>query len=376
MNSVKIIHTGDLHLCSARTGVKGGKAEIENTFFRIINICKNEKIDFLLIAGDLFDSPFVPQADATEIISAMSQIPDTVIAISAGNHDPACQGSVYFKNTFPENVIIFTSKAQSVEFPQKGVRLWGAGFGDRFETAPLLRSFNVEPSSELINLGVLHGEALSENSPSRYNPVYHSDIEKSGLDYLALGHIHKRSAIEQIGTCRYSYCGCPDGRGFDEIGSCGIYIGSISKQGCQLEYRELSSRQYIIDRVDISGCTTVFSAAESILAHIKTRFGEAFDRNLYRISVTGVLSIDSSLNPTQIQAILSESLYYIRIYDETDTDISDISKIAAEASIRGIFVTKMLERLQNTPEANQAVVKAALKLGLRAFSKEVKLNDN
>ena len=68
MKEVKILHTADLHLGAARTGVKGGKAEIENTFLRIIRLCNAESVDFLLIAGDLFDAPFVSLDDASKII--------------------------------------------------------------------------------------------------------------------------------------------------------------------------------------------------------------------------------------------------------------------------------------------------------------------
>ena len=119
MKMVKIIHTGDLHIGSKRTQVPGGKAEIENTFFNILDLCKTESVDFLLIAGDLFDSPYLPPSDAEKIISAMAQLPNTIIAISPGNHDFVCPGSVYLKHNFPENVVVFTSFMEFVDFPEK-----------------------------------------------------------------------------------------------------------------------------------------------------------------------------------------------------------------------------------------------------------------
>ena len=95
MNSIKIIHTADCHLGSGRSHVENGKSELKNTFFRILGLCHENSVDFLLIAGDLFDSPFVDRETVREVASAMRDIPDTSIIITSGNHDCACAGSVY-----------------------------------------------------------------------------------------------------------------------------------------------------------------------------------------------------------------------------------------------------------------------------------------
>lgn len=375
MNSIKIIHTADLHLGSGRTAVKNGSLELENTFFRIIELCKTENIDFLLIAGDLFDTPFVAPALAERVISAISQIPETIVAIVPGNHDCACPGSVYLKHRFPDNTVIFTSFLEYIDFPNKHTRLWGAGFTERFESIPLLNQIT-EKSDSLINLGVLHGELVADASPSSYNPISHSAIKDSGLDYLALGHIHKRSAIQSLGKTQFSYSGCPDGRGFDESGSQGIYMGEISKDCCKLDYIELSSRQYIIDNMDITLQKNSFEIADFILNKIKSDYGDDHSKNLYRITLTGEISADSSIAASQIQAILSSHTAHITIYDETNPDLTNISQLANEQSLRGIFVKKMLERINNAPPEEQRHYKSSLKLGLKAFNMGVMLNDN
>ena len=373
MDTVKIIHTADLHLGSARTGIKNGKLEIENTFYKIINLCKTEKVDFLLIAGDLFDSPY--QENAENIISAMSQIPETTIAIAPGNHDPACPGSVYLRYKFPNNVVIFQGFGEYIDFPEKNVRLYGGGFTDRFEKISLMRSFEAT-SSDFINICILHADLVPESGASQYNPITTSQIEASGFNYLALGHIHKRSEIQTLGKTHFAYPGCPDGMGFDELGSHGIYIGEIGKDLCKLEYREISSRQYIIDDVIISGCANSFDAVNKVLSHIRLTYGEEFNRNLYRIRLCGELPADTAVDCSQVQALLAETLNYISIEDCTDTDISDLSKITAESSLRGIFAQKMLARINAVEPEMQETYRNSLKIGLKAFNKGVKLDDN
>lgn len=373
MDTVKIIHTADLHLGSSRTGVKNGRIEIENTFYKIINLCKTEGVDFLLIAGDLFDSPY--QDNIENIIIAMAQIPMTTIAIAPGNHDPACPGSVYLRYKFPDNVVIFQGFGEHVDFPEKNVRLYGGGFTDRFEKLSLMRSFDA-PSSDSINICVLHADLLPESATSDYNPITASQIETSGFDYVALGHIHKRSEIQKLGKTHFAYPGCPDGMGFDELGSHGIYIGEIGTDFCKLEYHEISSRQYIIDDVVITGCENSFDAVDKILNYIQTAYGEEYNRNLYRIRLYGELSADTAVDSSQIQALLAETLNHIKVEDCTDTDISDLSKIIAENSLRGIFAQKMLARINAAQPDMQETLRRALKVGLRAFNKGVKLDDN
>ncbi len=374
MKTVKIIHTGDLHIGSKRTQVPGGKTEIENTFLGILDLCKKESVDFLLIAGDLFDSPYLLPSDAERIISAMAQLPNTIIAISPGNHDSACPGSIYLKHNFPPNVVVFTSFMEFVDFPEKGVRLHGAAFTDRFEKISLLQ--NVSPHPEFINLGVIHGDLVTDGSSSSYNPITPSAISACGLDYLAIGHIHKRTAIDKIGKTHFAYCGCPDGMGFDEIGTMGVYMGTVSRDDCNLSFVETSSRKYIIENFDVSSFTDSFGASEAILSHIKSKFGEAFANNLYRINLVGTLPASTSVDPWQIKRTLSKEVHFVDVFDSTEADITDISSLESETSLRGIFVKKMLEKISAAGDEDVTDLTNALKIGLKAFSKGVKLNDN
>ncbi len=375
MAGVKILHTGDFHIGSSRSGISSGRAELKNTFIKVVNVCKEEKIDFLLIAGDLFDTPFPDNETSEEIIEAMSQIPDTVIAITPGNHDYVCPGSVWLKNKFPDNVIIFTSFMEYYDFEEKNVRLFGAAFTDRFERIPQLSS-NLSLSENMINLCVLHGQTVSALGESEYNPIPVNSVETSGFDYLALGHVHKRSEIQKSGKTFYSYCGCPDGRGFDEDGSRGVYVGTIEKGKCNLVYTELSTRKYIIDTLDISGCETTNQISAKIISYIKEKYSDGYRNNLYRISLCGTVSTDFTPDISRIECAVKDEVTYIRVYDKTETDLKNISALASESSFRGIFVQKLLEMQNSADDADKDLYIKALRLGLKAFEREVTLGDN
>ena len=374
MDSIKIIHTADLHLGSGRTAVKNGKAEIENTFFKIIDLCETQKVDFLLIAGDLFDTPFVSPDLFEKVSSAISKVPETTVVISPGNHDCACPGSVYLKYDFPKNTVIFSSFLEYVDFPEKKTRIFGAGFTDRFESLPLLHTpDDINPG--FINICVLHGELTATTAQSTYNPIPPSAIEDSGFDYIALGHIHKRSNIEVLGSTRFSYCGCPDGMGFDDTGSRGIYLGNISKTECNLEYMELSSRQYILESFNISSFNNSFEISDALFKHIKDSSPDRFSDNIYRITLVGDIPSDMTIELSQIKSILAEKLFYLELIDGTTTNLLDVERFKDEPSLRGIFVKKMLEKIENAAPGERQLYKDALKFGLNSFTKGVSLDD-
>jgi len=344
MEEVKIIHTGDLHIGSSRSDVINGKAEIINTFFRIVKLCETERVDFLLISGDLFETPFAETDTVTEIIDAIEKIPETIVAISPGNHDCACAGSVYSVADFPKNVIIFNTLDDYFLFPQKNVCLFGAAFKSNFESDSMLkRPETLNP--DFINICVLHGDIVSSAAESKYNPITASQIANCGFDYLALGHIHKRTEILKIGATFFSYCGCPDGRGFDEYGSRGLYLGTVTKGHCNLQYVEMSSRKYVFDSVDISDCETSLSITSKILSYLQESYAPDYEKNLYRISLNGILPASFVPNIDQIQSTIDHQLTYIQITDRTETDLTDIATIAKENSLRGLFVQKMLQMI-------------------------------
>ena len=119
---------------------------------------------------------------------------------------------------------IFSRDVYCFPFPEKGVYVYGAGFTASYEPEPLL--MRIPPEKEgAIRLGVLHGDLLAA---SGYNPVSEGDLRKSGLHYVALGHVHQPSpTVLRAGKTAYAYSGSPEGCGFDELGARGIYGGSI-----------------------------------------------------------------------------------------------------------------------------------------------------
>jgi len=375
MEKVKIIHCADLHL-GAELSALGERAaqrrqELLINFFRIVDLCKEEHADALLIAGDFFEG--AGRACAPQVKAALGEIPDTVVAIAPGNHDYFCADSPYADEDWPSNTLIFRSGLDCAEFPEKRLRLWGAAFTETYVTAPLLTSAAV-PKDNLINICVLHGELVSEGQPSNYNPVTLSQIGASGMDYIALGHIHKRSGIEKRGSTYYAYPGCPEGKGFDELGEKGVYAGTVWKGGVELAFRPLCRRMNLEARADISGAGTDREAAGMAFAALREAYGERCREHLYKLTLTGTPREGYAPDCGAIARLLTETehLYYCKAKNGTRPAL-DLAALAKESSLKGFFVRRMLDKMSDAKE--RAQYERALHLGLKAFDGEVPYED-
>ncbi|MBR5381660.1 MAG: DNA repair exonuclease, partial [Oscillospiraceae bacterium] len=266
--SVKIIHSADFHLDSPFDSLPEKKALERRREQRVLleslaELAERERADLLLLSGDLFDSSVCYYETCETLLRVLSSIRARIF-ISPGNHDYYCDRSPYAVMEFPENVHVFTSPViRSVELPDLGCRVYGAAFTSQ-SSRSLLRGF-AAPDDGMINLMALHGDLTGD----RYNFISTHDIESSGLDYLALGHIHAFSGICSAGKTFYAYPGCTEGRGFDETGKKGVIAGSVSKGAAKLRFVPLPGRQYRVVDADVSGSDPASAAAAAITEAMK-----------------------------------------------------------------------------------------------------------
>ena len=203
---LKFIHAADFHLDSAFAALPPEKAaerrrEQRELPGRLAEAVRTWGAELVLLSGDLFDAkPYPETVEAVKAALAEMAVP---VFLAPGNHDP--YGPPY-TGDWPGNVHIFrTSRMESVPLPELGVTVHGAAFLAPTQEEGLLRGFTA-PEDGTVHIGVLHGE-LGETSV--YDPVSREDIAASGLAYLALGHIHKRTEPLRFGMTTAAWPGCP-----------------------------------------------------------------------------------------------------------------------------------------------------------------------
>lgn len=370
MNSVKILHTADIHI-GARdaflgTAAEGRRFETLLTFERIIDLAKEKGVQILAIAGDLFDSNNVEAAFIDGVFNKISTTPEIKVIFAAGNHDPLNADSPFITHTLPQNLFVLKGNDDVITFEDIKTKVYGRSFESVYLKGE--EEFTIAPDKNYINIMVQHGE-LRADLGSDYNSITPKFVKKSGMDYIALGHVHAHTPIGKIENTSFAYCGCPEGQGFDELDQKGVYLGDISKGKCEMEFVPVSKRQHIVRRVDVTNCDDI---AATVLEDIKENVQNWAD-NLYKIELTGSISPDSELNLAEITARLSSVLYFVKIKDKTEFAL-DLELLAKESTLKGVFVKNMLEKIKTAEDKD--AVKRALNIGLRAFNSEVKYNED
>ena len=249
---LKIIHGADFHLDSPFSGLTPKRAaqrrgEQRELLERLAELARKKGAGLVLLAGDLLDSERVFPETALALSKALASIPCPVF-IAPGNHDPYTDRSIWTALNWPDNVHIFRSHdLERVDLP--GCTLWGRAFtGAHQETSPL--EGLAVPGDGKLHLAVLHGCVGERNG---YGPISPAEIAASGLDYLALGHIHQGSGLNKEGNTFWAYPGCPEGRGFDELGDKGVLYVEAEPGQVKSQFVSLAKRRYEIITADITG---------------------------------------------------------------------------------------------------------------------------
>lgn len=375
MSSVKILHCADIHIGAAESflGTRSDSRQAETliTFEKIINLAKENSVDVLLIAGDLFNSNTIEKTFVDRVFECFEAVPDIKIVYAAGNHDPLNSESPFKKYALPENLFVLDTKDCYVEFADLKTRVYGKSFKEVYMNGE--PHFSITPDTSYINLMCIHGELRSDLG-SDYNSITGEFIENSGMDYIALGHVHKRTDIGKIGNTYLSYCGCPEGQGFDELGEKGIYLGEISKGGCSLQFVPTAKRLHNAESIDISGLLTSSEIASHIIETVKQKYPDNFADNLYKIVLTGYVDETADISVPEIASRLNEAVYFAKVKNKTEIKVDFVS-LSQEKTLKGVFVKNMLAKIESADEAEKERLKAALNMGLKAFGGEVSYDE-
>ncbi len=376
MKTVKILHTADIHIGAAESflGISADTRRYETlmTFERILDLGLENGVELILIAGDLFDSNRIEERFTEAVLNKISSVAPIKVVFVAGNHDPLNAESPFVTHNLPQNLYVLGTKDESITFDDIGSCVLGRSFENTYLKGE--EQFALTPKSDYINILVQHGELKSDLN-SDYNAITPRFIKNSGVDYIALGHVHKKTDIGRIDNTFFAYCGCPEGQGFDELDEKGVFIGEIGKGICDLKFVACSKRRHIYEKIDVSGKENGEEIGTHILKTLKNNYGEEFADNLYKIELIGEISPQAQIIVSEIESRISSQLYFVKLRDNTEY-LLDLETLAKESSLKGVFVKNMREKMENAPEDEKELYKKALSLGLKAFSTEVKYDED
>lgn len=361
---VTFLHTSDIHLgvkinnknFSLREREKR-RAELWETFEKIINIVKDKGLKYLFIAGDMINLDYCNFKDIKRIISLFERIKDTNVVITCGNNDPYSITSLYEFSAWPSNVHLFknTEKVEKLEF-EDGVCIYSlsyksGGYGDKVE-----QIYNIKPDNTKINILLLHAEAIDDKDHYLYiNP----NIIKYKFNYCALGHKHEYLNLEP----NIIYPGTPEPFNFiyNENERHGVIIGEIDTDYLFTEFLPISNRKFVYKEVSIEKDFD-FNQILDLIKETENKID--IMKDFVKIKLTGTVSNEVSIEEIKNEA--KQFFYYIEFEDEYSYEKSVTETIG---KLRGNILESYITQFENVDKSN-IITEKAFELGLQILKSE------
>lgn len=347
---MKLLHASDFHLDSPLSGLPGSKSalrrgELRDIPARLAALAREEGVELVLLPGDLFDGGRVYPETVRALARALGEMAVPVF-IAPGNHDYYHSKSPYAAAPWPDNVHIFTQPGlESVELPELGCVVHGCAFTAPHREDDPLVGFSV-PEDGKTHLLCLHGEV---GLAGTYAPIDPKSLERCGAAYAALGHVHATGS-GRVGKTLWAYPGCPEGRGFDELGEKGALLVTVGQGDARLRFVPICRRQYRIEPV----------RADSFIQSLPQ--GENPD--LVRFLLTG-----ESRFPLDLAALTAQAaprFFHVELRDQT-TLSTDLWARAGEDTLTGLFLRELRAHLDGADEAERDKLLLAARFGLAAL---------
>ncbi len=293
---VRFIHAADLHLDAPFGGVDAQDARVRDALasstYRaleaLVDACIEGEVDFLVIAGDVYNEAERRVRSQLAFAKAAATLERAGIAVyvTHGNHDPSSGWSAGI--TMPGNVHVFADdRIERLVVERDGepvCALYGRSYRRSGETANFAKEFRRE-SADAVAIGVLHTNVGGRPGYDNYAPCTLDDLRTGGMDYWALGHIHKPEILSESPFAVYA--GCPQGLDPTQSGARGCYIVSIDDGVVSTEFIALAAVQWHQAEVDISDAQRLDDVRDAIANAVDAALASASAPVVVRLDLIG-----------------------------------------------------------------------------------------
>ena len=375
MESLRFIHAADLHLDSPFRGVGEVSPELREqlqgaTFGaleRIVDHTILAKADFLVVAGDLYDSRDRSLRALLAFRRQMERLAerDISVYIVHGNHDPLSGWGSDFQ--LPPNVTTFSGRTDTEPFIRHGkevARITGVSYTRERVMENLAASF--KPSNDSpYSLAVLHANVGGHTGHADYAPATVEELSAAGFDYWALGHVHTRSVLATEPTT-IVYPGNPQGRHAREAGPRGCYQVDVDAHGrSHLQFVETNMARWAHIEVSIAGHTKISSLVGDMLDKGRAIAAEFDGPTVVRCTINGngplhrdlhhKDGLDEELREELQSVVAAES---VRIASGPELDIETLAKTETVVS----DLLSLTQRALDDPAVRQRLAESLVPL--------------
>jgi DNA repair protein SbcD/Mre11 len=302
--SVSFIHAADIHLDSPLTGLEqyeGApvdkiRSATRDAFKNLVDTAINSKVNFVIIAGDLYDGDWKDYNTGLFFASQMVRLQKAGIKVFLirGNHDATSLITRELK--LPDNVIEFSTKeAETHVIEDLGIAIHGQGFASRSVEENLVKNYPRRIDGYL-NIGILHTSATGREGHENYAPCSIEDMKEKGYDYWALGHIHLRELLHESEPV-ILFPGNIQGRHIKETGDKGCTLVSVENGAIvSLTHLSLDVLRWELCEVDATFCENIDDLMDEARKSLEITYEKAEGRFLaVRFQIKGSSTIHQEL---------------------------------------------------------------------------------
>lgn len=368
---IKILHTGDIHI-GKKFHFLGSfgrevRSQIKQTFKNIIRLVTQEDIDIVIIAGDLFDDNSPDPPDIHFFLDTLRQT-GVPIFLLPGTHDRYNGKTIYRKKSFQENIprnlyLFNQDEEQTFLLEEFNLAIHGRANLTNQGGEPPLKGIRPHPKARF-NIAIAHA---SINLPHIARDEGHdyfisaSQIEESGMDYIALGHWHKFSHFFNHLKTRVYYCGSPEPLQFSGTNYAGtVAIISLDVGNIQVQCRPIGHYIWSEITLDSSEIPTESAFRQKI---------DEFKGNHYivKISIKGIHDPDQYFNLDYLKQIYQEHFAFID-FDSRDLipkwGAIDPGALFPQGTIGSRYIELILEDLKKAKDEDKPLLYEVLRRGM------------
>ncbi len=355
------VHAADLHLDTPFKGLAAADGRIAeclrdaslDSFDALVELALARRAAFVLLAGDIYDGENRGVRAQLRFLKGLERLSAAEISVFIvhGNHDPITGWTAI--RQWPPGVKVFGhSDVECCPVEVSGhtlAHIYGISYGRRDVTENLALRFR-RRQGEGLHIGLLHCNVGSNSEHDNYSPCQMEDLARAGMNYWALGHLHRRPAAHPRDPW-VVYPGNLQGRSPkpSECGPKGAVVVEADPTGVRnVEFVPLDKARYVQTELQIVGISDLAGLQQALEQRAEELKEENGDRLLLvRTILTGGGEVHSDLTPDRLEELLAElrrsyadarpMLYWESIANQTNPDLN-----LAAIRDRGDFLAEVL----------------------------------
>lgn len=388
VKTVTFLHTSDLHLGAPFKGLRALSPSwadrlvkaIPQSYERLIQIALDEQVDFVVFAGDVFDTTQPSYADFALFVDGMKRLEQAQIPVyfCTGNHDPYTLWQHTF-SALPSNMHLFDAlQADFKVFEKDGTPLavlggrsyynqaWpeGEDISEGISRAACALATGVEAP---FAIGVIHTGLNIDPTRSPVNP---KKLLTRNMDYWACGHIHQRLLFPEKHPV-IVFSGCPQGRDIKEQGEHGVFKVTLT-ENCNPELTFFPTATVVWEqlKIDVSGCKTIAEIRERITNEQFLANSHTHCQNMVcRVTLKGATNLHKELTESvlnDLRDVLNRSypFFFVDSIVNHTRDVQDIAKLTKEGLFPSVYLQVVEKHASKQNETQSYLEKQFVARGL------------